>query len=338
MSILSWQAVAEPSERYPSCHCSVLIELDNGDVLVGYYAGSGEARPDAAWVLARRSPGDDVFGDLSVVADTEGKPEGNGVLYQNTSGELYCVYGTMHGDLDGPAGPGVRWRTCDLRMKRSDDRGISWSDVVMIDEKWGNVPRCKPLVTQDGTVLIGVEYDDGNSRIWSSADDGASWEMCGRIGGEKNQHPALLERSDGSVLALLRPCGVQGRILQSVSEDRGWTWSPATLSDLASPFAGLDAVRLEDGRFVIVYNSNPEARNPLSIAVSEDEGESWPVRRDLVTGEGQFHYPAMILDRPGRLQIVFTNNRKTIDHVVVDLDWLDGTEDGLHWDGTRRSV
>ena len=61
MSILLWEVIAEPTERYPSCHCSTMIELKNGDLLVGYYAGEGEARPDAAWVLARRSPTDEKF-------------------------------------------------------------------------------------------------------------------------------------------------------------------------------------------------------------------------------------------------------------------------------------
>lgn len=336
MSIVSWGPIAEPSERYPSCHCSVILELDNGDILVGYYAGSGEAKPDAAWVMARRGPGDDAFGPLTVVADTDGKPEGNGILYQNTGSRLFCIYGTMHGILDGKAGPGVRWRTCDLRMKWSDDRGLSWTDVTVLDDRWGNVPRCKPIRLTRGDVLFGVEYDDGNSRIWGSVDDGRTWSMRGRISGEKNQHPALIERSDGSILALLRPCGGQGRILQSESTDGGAEWSPATLSELTSPFAGLDAVRLADGRFVVVYNSNPEARNPLSVAVSEDEGRTWPIKRDLVVGEGQFHYPAVIQDSAGRLQITFTNNRTTIDRVVMDPEWLGGARQALLWEDGRR--
>lgn len=338
MSIVSWTSVAEPSERYPACHCSVIIELDDGDVLVGYYAGSGEAKPDAAWVLARRKPGADAFGPLSVVADTEGKPEGNGILWQGADGTLRCIYGTMHGKLDGDAGPGVRWRTCDLRMKTSGDRGATWSDVTMIDEGWGNVPRCKPIRLANGDVLFGVEYDDGNSRIWRTKDDGATWTMCGRVEGSPNQHPALVERSDGSILALLRPCGGQGRILQSVSDDGGESWTPADVSALTSPFAGLDAVRLRDGRFVVVYNSNPEARNPLTVAVSEDEGRSWPFRRDLVSGEGQFHYPAVIEDRDGRLQVTFTNNRKTIDHVVMEAGWLEGEGEELVWEEGRRGA
>jgi predicted neuraminidase len=336
--MLDWHSVAEPTARYPSCHCSVITELDNGDILVGYYAGLGEARPDAAWVLARKQPGQ-AFGPLSVVADTPGKPEGNGVLYQNQKSTLFCIYGVMHGKLEGEAGPGVRWRTCDLRMKQSDDRGVTWADVEIIDEKFGNVPRCKPIRLDAGDVLFGVEYDDGHSRIWRSGDDGASWEMWGRIAGSKNQHPALLERSDGSILALLRPCGGQGRILQSVSEDGGRTWLPAEVTELASPFAGLDAVRLHDGRFVVVYNSDPAARNPLSIAVSEDEGRSWSTKRDLVVGDGQFHYPAVIQDRDRRLHVTFTNNRKTIDHVVLDQGWLDGKGQTLRWaDGERQLV
>jgi hypothetical protein len=314
----------------------VIAELDNADILVGYYSGSGEARPDAAWVLARKGSGEEAFGPLTVVADTEGEPEGNGILYQNPAGTLFCIYGTMHGVLDGKAGPGVRWRTCDLRQKHSDDRGVSWSGVVRIDEKWGNVPRCKPLTLRSGEVIFGVEYDDGNSRVWRSGDNGASWEMGGRIEGEKNQHPALIERSDGSILALLRPCGGQGRLLQSVSEDGGRTWEPATTTELTSPFAALDAVRLNDGRFIVVYNSNPEARNPLTVAVSEDEGRTWPIKRDLVTGEGRFHYPAVIQDREGNIQITFTNNRIRIDHVVMEAGWVEGEGKGLLWEEEKR--
>jgi predicted neuraminidase len=221
-------------------------------------------------------------------------------------------------------------------MKQSEDRGETWSGVKMIDSKWGNVPRCKPIRAHNGEVLFGVEYDDGNSRIWRSGDDAHSWEMWGRISGSKNQHPALVERTDGSFLALLRPCGGPGRILQSVSADGARGWSPAEISELTSPFAGLDAVRLQDGRFVVLYNSNPKARNPLTISVSKDEGRTWPVKRDLVIGEGQFHYPAVIQDRESRLQVTFTNNRKTIDHVVMDLGWLDGEGEVLRWEDGER--
>ena len=145
MGVRLWDVVAEPSDRFPSCHCSVLVELNNGDILVGYYAGTGEAKPDAAWVLARKGVGQAQFGALETLADSLDKPEGNGILFQDRAGKVVLIYNTMHGRLDGRHGEGVRWRTCDLRQKTSMDNGLSWSDVTMIDAKWGNVPRCKPI-------------------------------------------------------------------------------------------------------------------------------------------------------------------------------------------------
>ena len=148
--------------------------------------------------------------------------------------------------------------------------------------------------------------------------------MTGPLLGEPNQHPALIERDDGSLLALLRPAGSQGCVLQSESFDGGHTWADAVTTELASPFAALDAVKLQDGRVVVVWNSNPKARNPLTLALSEDDGKTWAYRRDLVCGEGQFHYPAIIQSEDGLLHVTFTNNRKTIDYVVLDAEWILG--------------
>jgi predicted neuraminidase len=337
MSVILWESVAEPEPPFVSCHCSVIQQLDSGDLVVGYYAGSGEARPDAAWVMARRRPGAQAFSRPAVVADTPGKPEGNGILYQNAQGRLLLVYGTMHGKLDGPPGPGVRWVTCDLRMKTSDDRGETWSDVTMIEEDLGHVPRCKPIRLSDGRLLFGTEYKDGHSRIFRSEDDGATWGEIAQIPGEPNMHPTLVARGDGSVLALLRPAGGQRCVLRSHSTDAGQTWAPAERTQLDSVCAAIDAVRMADGRVALVWNHSREVRNPLTLALSEDEGDTWPCVRDLVTGEGEFHYPAMIQSRDGHLHISFTNNRRTIDHVELLPEWIEGKgKERLAWDGSKR--
>ena len=314
-----------------------MLELDNRDLLVGFYAGSGEARPDAAWVIARKSLGDSEFGPLLTVADSIAKPEGNGILFQDKAGRVGVVYNTMHGRLEGPHGPGVRWPTCDLRMKTSTDRGRIWSDVQMIDGRWGHVPRCKPIRMPSENLIFGTEYPDGHSKFLVSEDDGSNWRVVGSILGEKNQHPALMVRRDGSVLALLRPSGSQGCVLQSESHDGGETWSDAVPTELASPFAALDAVKLADGRFAVAWNSNPDGRNPLTLALSEDEGRTWPIRRDLVTGQGSFHYPAMIQGLDGILHVSFTNNRETIDHIALEARWIEGYGEALPaWDGSEK--
>ncbi|MBT5532109.1 hypothetical protein HOK31_03550, partial [Candidatus Poribacteria bacterium] len=46
--------------------------------------------------------------------------------------------------------------------------------------------------------------------------------------------------------------------------------------------------------------------------------------RDVITGEGSFHYPAVTEGAAGQLHLTFTNNRRTIDHVEVGVEWVYG--------------
>ena len=334
MSISVWESVAEPTSRYPECHCSAILELSNGDLIVGYYAGEGEARPNAAWVLAKRRRDAGGFDQLVSVADTPGKPEGNGVLFQVNDGTILLIYGTMHGKLEGKHGPGVRWVTCDLRLKRSYDSGETWSGVEMIEENWGHVPRCKPIRLDNGEILFGTEFTSWHSQIWKSTDEGKTWSVCGNIPGELNQHPSLIQRNDGSILALIRPSGKNPNVLKSVSHDCGRTWSETEVTQNHCPYAALDAVKLEDDRIAMIWNDNPEKRNPLTIGLSEDGGETWKYKRDIISGEGSFHYPAIIQSCDRLIHATFTNNRATIDHVVLTPDWIEGEGNALpNWEG-----
>jgi predicted neuraminidase len=93
-------------------------------------------------------------------------------------------------------------------------------------------------------------------------------------------------------------------------------------------------VKLTDGRVVLVWNNSPDARTPLTLAISEDEGDTWAATRDLTAGEGQFHYPAVVEGPEGQLHVTFTNNRITIDHVELSVDWIYGEGPNLRtWEG-----
>ena len=80
-----------------------------------------------------------------------------------------------------------------------------------------------------------------------------------------------------------------GRIATTISHDGGRTWAPLELTDLDNPSAGIDSVRLDDGRCILLYNPSATRRTPLSLAVSFDDGVTWEdflVVEELEEGSG----------------------------------------------------
>ena len=92
---------------------------------------------------------------------------------------------------------------------------------------------------------------------------------------------------------------------------------------IPNPNAGTDAVTLEDGRHLLVYNHThrgidfPSGRNMLNVAISDD-GRSWRPLMTLERAEGEYSYPAVIQSSDGLVHITYTYRRESIKHVVVD--------------------
>ena len=105
-----------------------------------------------------------------------------------------------------------------------------------------------------------------------------------------------------------------GRVCVSDSNDEGVTWSAPRAIELPNPNAGIDVVRLKDGRFVMVYNHTAKGRTPLNLALSAD-GERWTMFQALETEAGEYSYPAIVQGSDGNLHITYTWRREKIRHV-----------------------
>ena len=85
-----------------------------------------------------------------------------------------------------------------------------------------------------------------------------------------------------------------------------------------NPNSGIDAVTLQDGRQVLVYNPVTEGRGILAVAVSSDGG-GWQRVLTLEEEKGaEFSYPAIIQARDRLVHITYTWKRQRIRHVVLD--------------------
>ena len=157
-----------------------------------------------------------------------------------------------------------------------------------------------------------------------STDEGKTWTRHGPIRIPRQSfgviQPTLVELTPNQLRAFLR--SRQGFIYRADSEDGGRTWGPARPTSLPNPNSGIDCVRLQDGRILMVYNHSTSERSPLNVALSSDGGETWNPLLQLETDSGEFSYPAVIQANNGDVHITYTWNRVKIKHAVIRKDML----------------
>jgi len=197
----------------------------------------------------------------------------------------------------------------------------------------GWMTRIHPLTLPSGRILLPLYSDGFNASLMAISDDsGETWRASKPIVGMGPIQPTLVRREDGTVVAYMRDSGdLPQRVLMATSTDDGETWSVARDTDIPNPGSSLEAIRLNDGRWVMVFNDTEEGRHRLSLAMSDDEGKTWKWKRALEEaekGKGSYAYPSMIQARDGRIHITYSHNvdeRKSIKHTALDPEWITQT-------------
>ena len=139
--------------------------------------------------------------------------------------------------------------------------------------------------------------------------------------------PSILKLKDGRLQVLMRTRN--GKIGTSFSSDNGDTWSNVTLLDVPNNQSGTDAVTLQDGRHVLIYNNfgtlpgtKKGVRTPLSIAISSD-GSHWHHALTLEDSPiSQYSYPSIIQGKDGKLHAIYTWRRLRVAYKEIDLNKL----------------
>ena len=228
--------------------------------------------------------------------------------------------------------------------------------------------RCKPVPGKawDGSL------DD--SAVLRSVDQGATWQLIEIPDSLGSVHMNIVPANDGALLAFFRSRWAD-HVYRSRSDDGGLTWQAPQPTPLPNNNSSTQALRLADGRLAMIFNASsaanaterraslyddlddlppsgtpdatPDAaaptrqafwgapRAPLTLALSEDDGQTWPWQRDLETGDGwcmsnnseqqlnrEYSYPSITQTPDGALHLAYTVFRQHIRYARIMPDWV----------------
>jgi predicted neuraminidase len=299
---------------FAQCHASTMIGLDQGRYLAAWFAGSHEKNDDVGIWMASGQPGQ--WGRPLLAVKVRNEPHWNPVLFRGPAGRIY-LYFKVGKEIDF-------WETW---VQHSDDQGRTWSQPreLVPGDKGGRGPvRNQPIVLSDGTWLAPASVE--RNKVWDafidrSPDGGQTWQATpkipldrSRIRGEGVIQPALWESKPGQVHMLLRSS--TGKICRSDSRDYGRTWSAIYPTTLPNNNSGIDVAQVAGDTIAVIFNpvgENWGKRYPISVAVSTDNGRTWPLQVDLEKGQekAELSYPD-IFYQDGHLVASYTWNRQRI--------------------------
>lgn len=217
--------------------------------------------------------------------------------------------------------------------------------------------------------------DDDDSAVMISADQGRTWSEHAVPGSTGCVHMNIVPGRDGRRLLAFYRSRWADHVYRSVSDDGGRSWSAPQPTVLPNNNSSIQVTRLAHGRtkgrLAIVFNDISAAqaterrvslydeiegeqdagyaappagartafwgtpRAPMTLALSDDDGLTWPLRRDLETGDGycmsnnsadrrnrELSYPSIVQTADGVLHVAYTHHRQRIRHLAVSEDWM----------------
>jgi hypothetical protein len=166
------------------------------------------------------------------------------------------------------------------RINNNPDSGDSnWSQPRRLTE---GIMMCKPTVLSSGEWILPASTwrdTDNSARVVVSTDKGQTFRFRGAcnvpVEVRTFDEQMIVERKDSSLWMLVR---TKYGIGESISNDRGVTWSTLAPSSIQHPSARFFLRRLHSGNLLLVKHgpiNERTGRSHLTAYLSENDGSTW---------------------------------------------------------------
>lgn len=287
---------------------ALVTAADNSLVAVVDKRGSSLGDlPNTISIMSRRSTdnGKNWSEPVVVAQGGNGKTYGDpAVVLDKKTGNLICMFVGDQGLWNA-----TPYNRQGIYVSKSTDNGVSWSEPVAITDQvyanhsgWyaGFAGSGHGLCLKDGRLMFvlairatsatGVPLH--NYAIYSD-DGGDNWTLSTNAATTVGDEAKVVELEDGDILMSIRNPSKGNRIFCK-STDRGQTWGKAYFeTELKDPACNGDIIRYSystdegsEGKSRLLH-SLPEStttRENVTVYLSEDDGETWPIKKRLVDG------------------------------------------------------
>ena len=300
-------------------HQPSITWLANGDLLAIWYTTRDESGTELTVLASRLRAGQKDWEPSSEFFKAPNRNMHGSSIFHDGKGTIYHFNGMAP---DGGKG----WALLALLMRKSVDNGVTWTAPFAVDPRviGRHQVITGTLLTKAGVLIQNcdaVPGGNGGTALHISRDSGKSWVDPGE--GKPQQifteggvgegtiagiHATAIELEDGRLMALGRGDSINGKMPMSLSSDLGKTWTYS--SSPFPPIGGgqrLVLRRLNEGPLLLISFTSGNRREPeangmtfidqkggefighgMYAALSFDQGKTWPVRKLLTPGSGDF--------------------------------------------------
>ena len=318
-------------------HSAGAVELSNGNIRAVWYGGTEEGDADVAiytnvWNAANGKWGQEhIAVDLAATrtgSKRYARKLGNPVITRTNNDQLWVFYVSAVGG----------WATSSINLSISRDEGVSWITpkrlITSPALNFSTLVKGNPIHFTDGTIGLPVyhEFLAKFGELLRLDSTGDVIDKTRLAWGRDSLQPVIMPYSEQEALSLLRYAGdPPHRILAQHSANAGLSWPEPFKTDMPNPNAAITGISINGGkRLLMVFNDHPEERDKLSLAVSDNQGESWKTIHVFEhwnnewEGDNQgYSYPSLIQATNGDFHLVYSWNVKKIKHVHFNQAWLE---------------